>query len=1072
MARVTSLALRRSKLVIGLWGAVVLACLGLGLISGSAFAPPNLVAPNTETERWTDLTSDADFGTNVSVLLTGPEADLREQGTMLASRLRALPGVRVVSPYDKVRTNGVAQPRTPFTTRKRNTALFAVDVSLPRDTDPAEAVPLVRGVTDRTVEPPVSTSMTGAPAIGKGLSDELHESTKKSELIAAPILMLVLLLIFRSPVAAAVPLVLGFGTVQASRGIIQALATQFTVDQMALNLASMMALALGVDYSLLLASRYREYRSREPAAVLANIEAASRASRRTIVTAATLVLAVMAIALVMSIGPVLQSVALGVIVATVFGALTALVVAPALLHLLDPWFDRWRLPDLRRGGGSRFAGRQPIAVPIVALLVALLLAAPTLALAPGAPDVKLLPKETSARADYEQIGKVVGPGLGAMFDIAIRSRDKRPLTKRRSLRAVAQLQRRIGADPGIASVIGPGLIETMTRPLDGLQSSLDRQSRGLMRLRRGLAQAADGSVRIGAGAAQLHDGAGAAHRGAERLVGGIRAAAGGSRQLAGGIAASSTGSERLASGSRQASAGAGQLSGALDQASAASGAMSNNARVLADDLQTGADQLAALDAPLATTEQRLDDAWKALQAMTSGKADPQYQATLDAIAAATVSVTGADPNTGERPNPSYEGIAAGVGDAAGQIDLGLFLSDRMESQGQRTQSGVANLARGAKRLNDGIAQLEDGSARLSAGLGRLTDASGQLPEGLGQLSAGAGALADGLGQIDAGSGQLAARIGAPDAPDTLANGLDRMHGALDRQQGQLQLGALNRNSPNVFTTGSFPLAVVNGVTRPGRERAQFVLDLSNGGRSARILAVPVFESSDPRIATVHDRISKIAAQVETPQLETAVGGPAAALQDFKDVMLGRLPLMIAAFALVSLLVLMVAVRSVPLAVICVVLNMLTVAVAFGAMQMAFGSSNPLLGGPGYVDLIAMFGALAVVFALSIDYQVFLLSRIREEYSESHDNERAIDAAIGSTASVITGAAAVMVAVFLASGTSSHIGVREVCVGLAVAVLVDATVVRLILLPAAMRLFGERVWWFPGWLDRRLPDLAL
>jgi RND superfamily putative drug exporter len=1073
MARVTRFALRRSKLVIGAWVALVFAFAALGSVGKDAFAPPSMFVAGTESARWAEMTEGTDFGENVSVLLTGPEADLREQGTVLAAKLRGISGVRVVSPFDKVRTRGSSQPRNPFTSRKPNTALFAVDVTTLDGSDSGESVALVRRVISTTVEDPVASRVTGPAAVAKGISDELHTSMRQSEMIAAPVLMLVLLLIFRSPVAAAVPLILGLGTVQASKGIIQLLATQVALDQMAVNIASMMALALGVDYSLLLASRYREHRRENPVDVRANIERASHATGRTILTAATLVVAVMAVALLLALGVILKSVLLGVVIATLFGAFSALVVAPALLHVLDPWLERWRLPELRkRRSGSTFARPMPIAVPLVALIGLLVLAAPTLGISPGAPDVKLLPSSNEARVDYEQISEVVGPGIGAMFDVAIESRDGKPITNRQTLASIARLQREIATDPRIDTAIGPGVIATMTRPLNGMEATLAQQSRDLARLSRGLGQTADGARRAGGGAARLQDGAASAHAGAAELDDGIRAAAGGSQRLADGLAASEGGGERLATGSRSASDGAAKLSSALDKASSQSGAAVNNARVLANDLRAGDDQLTALQAPLATAERRLDAAWSALQSMGAGRDDPQYEAAVSAVSDATVAVTGVDPASGDRPNPGYAGLAEGVADAKGQIDLGLYLSDRMETQGKQAKRGMTRLADGATKLDKAIAKLADGAGQLEQGLDELNAAGVKLPDGLARLSGGAGDLVAGLQQLDAGSGQLAGRLGTTGSRGTLVGGLDQMHANVDRQRSGSQADALTRNSPELFSSGAFPLAVVSGTARPARERAQFVLDMTNGGRSARILAVPAFEMHDSRTLEVHDRLTELAADAAGPKLATAVGGPVADVQDYRNALLSRLPLILLAFAVVSLLVLMLAVRSVPLALICVVLNVLTVGVAFGVMQIAFGQSPPLLGGPGRVDLIGMFSALAVVFALSIDYQVFLLARIREEYLRTGDNERAITAAIGSTGTVITGAAAVMVAVFLASALTSHIGVRQVGVGLAVAVLLDATVVRLILLPAAMRIAGERVWWFPAWLERRVPNVAL
>jgi RND superfamily putative drug exporter len=1074
MARVTSFALRRSKLVIGMWVALVLVFAALGTAGKDAFAPPSMFVEGTESARWVEMTEDADFGENVNILLAGPDADVREQGTVLAAKLRGIPGVRVVSPFDAVRTSGSSEPGNPFTNRKGDTALLAVDVTPPDDAKLGASVALVREVISTTVEDPVSARVTGAEAVAGGISEELIAATRQSEMIAAPILMLVLLLIFRSPVAAAVPLILGIGTVQASKGIIQFLATMVPLDQMAVNIASMMALALGVDYSLLLASRYREHRRENPLDVVANIERAGRATGRTILTAATLVIAVMVVALLLAVGLILKSVLLGVVIATLFGAFSALVVAPALLHVLNPWLERWRLPDLRRrrDGTSPFAQRMPVAVPLVALIGLLVLAAPTLGMSPGAPDVKLLPADNEARVDYEQISEVVGPGIGAMFDIAIESRDGKPITEQKQLASIARLQREIASDPRIDTAIGPGVIAAMTRPLNGMETSLSEQSRDLARLSRGLGRTADGARRAGGGAARLADGAGQAQAGAAELDDGIRAAEGGSRRIADGLTDSSDGGERLATGSRQASDGAAELSGALDQASDQSGATVNNARVLANDLRAGDDQLTALQAPLTAAEQRLGAAWSALQSMGPGRDDPRYQAAVDAVSGATVALTGTDPASGDRPDPAYAGVAEGVADAKGQISLGLYLSDRLESQGKRSRRGLDRLARGATRLDTAVAKLADGAGELERGLDELSAAGVRLPEGLARLSGGADELVAGIQELQGGSGQLAGRIGTTGSSGTLVAGLDQMHAKVDDQRDEAQGDVLLRESPELFSSGAFPLAVVSGTARPARERAQFVLDLTNGGRSARILAVPAFEANDHRTLAVHDRLTELAADASGPKLATAVGGPVADVQDYRNAVTERLPLVLLAFAVVSLLVLMFAIRSVPLALICVGLNILTVGVAFGVMEIAFGQSPPLLGGPGRVDLVGMFSSLAVVFALSIDYQVFLLARIREEYLQTGDSERSITAAIGSTGSVITGAAAVMVAVFFAAALASHIGVRQVGVGLAVAVLLDATVVRLILLPAAMRIVGERVWWFPAWLDRRLPNFAL
>jgi putative drug exporter of the RND superfamily len=1069
MAGAAGFALTRGRAVIGAWAAVVALCGLLGFASGSPFIPTTTLAPGSESERWFDLTDDADFGTNVNVLLTGPRAELRRQGTALTDRLRETADARVISPFEADRRERRGES---LRLLRGDSALFLADVPFDVEEDPAATLAPVRAAIRETVHPPVASRITGVPTIAEGITEEANAATHKAEMLAIPLLILVLLLIFRSPVAAAIPLIMGMGTTIAAGGLVKAVATQVPVDQVAVTVTSMMALALGVDYSLLLVSRYREHRREDPEAVEANIAIAGSAARRTIAFAAVLLIAVMTAAALLAVGPTIASAAFGLGMATAFGALSAIFVAPALLKELDPWLDRWQVPGRRGERSSRLTRPQPILIPLLALLALLVLAAPTLGIEPGAPDVKLLPEESPARSDYEEIGKAVGPGFGAVFNVIVQSRDDKPLTAERSLGAITRMQRELTADEGIDAVLGPAQLNQVNRRVPAIERALTGRAPGLVRLDRGLTKAAAGSRSAGDGANALHGATGDAERGSADLAEGIRSAESGSTDLTEGIDEASGGSTRLADGTGRVSAGAGKLSEQVDKARTSSASISNNAKVLRGDLQAGSDELIALDAPMDAVEANLASAWRALEAMTTGRADPRFQEALQATRAATEAFTGTDPSSGARVDPGYAGVAAGVADAEGQIDLGLYLANRLRKQGQRTRTGVGKLADGARKLDDGVARLAVANDRLAAGLQRLAADGVQLPEGLSRLVDGANRLTNGLAQVEAGAGRLSAGIGGAGAPGGLTRGLERMRDGVSDQRSGAQSSALERNSPELFDSGMLSLAIVDGARPATRDRTQFVLDLSNSGRTAQITAFPAFPTNDPRIDGLHERIGAAAERIERPGLDVAVGGPGGMLGDYKDAATARLPATVAVFILISLLILAFAVRAIPLAALCVVLNLLTVGVTFGVMQLAFGSEDPLLGGPGYVDVISLSLTLGVVFALSIDYQVFLLARIREEYRTSGDNERALSAAIGSTASVITGAAAVMVAIFLAFCVSSYIGIREMGVGLAIAVFLDATVVRLVLLPAAMRLAGDRIWWFPGWLDRRLPNVSL
>jgi RND superfamily putative drug exporter len=174
---------------------------------------------------------------------------------------------------------------------------------------------------------------------------------------------------------------------------------------------------------------------------------------------------------------------------------------------------------------------------------------------------------------------------------------------------------------------------------------------------------------------------------------------------------------------------------------------------------------------------------------------------------------------------------------------------------------------------------------------------------------------------------------------------------------------------------------------------------------------------------------------------------------------------------VTFIVLLVVFRSPVLAFCAVLLNLVTVGAAVGVLIICFQSDPPLLGGPGYLDAIALSGIFAIIFGLSIDYEVFLISRLLEGRAVTGTTEGAIEYSIEKTATIITGAAFIMAGVFLAFAVSPVTNTRQFGVGLTVAVMLDATVVRLILLPALVKLFGERTWAVPAWLDRVLPRFS-
>jgi RND superfamily putative drug exporter len=211
-------------------------------------------------------------------------------------------------------------------------------------------------------------------------------------------------------------------------------------------------------------------------------------------------------------------------------------------------------------------------------------------------------------------------------------------------------------------------------------------------------------------------------------------------------------------------------------------------------------------------------------------------------------------------------------------------------------------------------------------------------------------------------------------------------------------------------------------------------------------------------------------------LHVLVGGQTAAMIDVSQRITDRLPLFIGAVVLLSFLLLMVVFRSVLVPLKAAIMNLLSITAAYGVIvavfQWGWGASLIGLHEKLPVNPFVPMIMFAILFGLSMDYEVFLLSRVREEFLRTGDSHTSVVDGLGSTARVITSAALIMISVFGAFVGGSDAIVKMFGLGLATAVLIDATVVRMVLVPATMSLLGKANWWLPSWLDRVLPHLDL
>jgi RND superfamily putative drug exporter len=1000
---------------------VLVGALGLiGLGVEDHLRPTSLTISGTSSARGEELARSR-FGDSspFAVLLRGPAGAIERQGPRLVSALRRDSTVTVISPWDPAPAARKLPAPAPGTApAARSRALLLLDFHVPLADAMRNTVPRLQRTIETRVHPPLEAVQSGYATISHALQSQSLSAAERAELLAAPLLIIVLLAVFRSVLAALIPLAFGAMTVLAGRGVLVFLTSIMPIDALSLVVCTMMGLALGVDYSLLMVSRFREELAagRSPTAA-ASVTRLS-AGRTTALAGSTLFFSIF-LSSFLQAGTLLVSLATALAVVTAIAVLIAWAALPALLALLGPRINAGQIGRSRPGSRSRVAAaasaalRRPALAAAAIAIPLLLLATPALAFNTGSPGVDELSSSSSARNDAEAIGTSAGPGWEAPFLLTVAA-DQGPITSSPRLAFLTATQRRIERLHGVEAVIGPAAVAAAARSLRPLGAELSptgsstaaqlthlgprlhRASSGVSRLRGGIAEAAAAGGLLGEGSARAGEGAGL-------LASGLGRAGAGGQRASSGLARLASGSRRLAAGQREASATAYSLSLGLH-----------------------------------TLEPNLS-------AQGVGRANR--------LAARLRSASASDPS-----------LRAAAHEAA--VLASVLSTDREELQ--RLRGSASDLKRGLGRLYAGGRRLRDGSARLAG-------AAQRLGGGLGELGGGAQGLAAGLGELRGGAEALSGGLASGyQRSYRLQRSLHRAGDRVSRSAAPLgrRLALLHRLSPGLFDSGFLALAAVDGARPLRRLLAAEVLDVFHGGTGARYLIIPAtgFNSSGSR--QLGSRLRSIADSIDRrPGLSAGLGGGAAILNDYGTATKARLPLVIGAIIVITFLMLLALLRAPLLAALAVALNLLSVGAAVGVVTLAcrIPAGYPL-GGHRYIDTVGGAAIFGVTFGLSIDYAVFLLARMRERHLSSGDNAAAIRFGLEKTASVITGAAAIMAAVFASFAAAPVATVSQMGLGLTVAVLLDATVVRIVLLPALMLLIGERVWRTPAWLERILPPI--
>lgn len=1046
MRSLSALSLRRPAIALALFALLVVALSTLG--GGHQHVrPASLEVAGTESARAAALIDGRfDEASTVPILLRGPSKQVRSQGQDLADRLAKEDGVTLASPWNAPTLRRVLRPAD-------DTLLLLASVTGTTKEVQARAERL-RDLTAAGVDGRVRAHVTGVPLVAKAITSSSTAAVHRVDLIAIPALLVVLLLVFRSPLAALIPVLLGGATILAATGTVQLLSNDMPIDGLSTALASMMGLALAVDYSLLMVSRFREERRRG-----ADVrDAAARAvvgTRHTVVTAGASIVLAMVLVAVLGPGSPVASAAVGVGAAAIVAVLGAGIAMPAALVLAGPWIGAGT--ERRTGLWARIGAigmRRPGRTVAAGCAVLALLATPVLSLQTSAPDAAQLPPSSAARADVDAITGAAGAGWGSTFEL-VAVADRGTMTTSARLRALSALQARLSKDPDVRAVLGPGTISAkaerlrrdgrrllrqqrslaaalpeQTERLTKLKGSVGRLQGGVGGLTGAFTDADSATKRLGDGSSQLADGV-------SRLRAGVKGASAGVGKLVSELSGAFSGTDRLADGAGQAREGSARIAGAIHDVG---GQLARVRPTVAGVSGHFASQRDAVTR--AAGQQRADN-----DALLKDIADAQ--AALTGVRANTAAVRVAKALEAAKAKVKASSVAPSLDAVATDLNGQIATTDQLSQQ--LATFSVGPLARRARELTKGLTRLQAGLRELSGNVAGLSGGADGFKAMLAKLDGGAGTLGSGVQRLQEGVTGVASSVQASRRQsDGLVRGLT---GASDELEGVSTGSASSRPgrpsaTSKAIDSGYFVLAALE--SRDGGSATG--LNVERGGQAARVVVVPRYGPSDPRTAALYARLTTRAETfAATTTSKAAIGGPAAQLIDYERAADGRFPLIVLVLALATTLLLAVLLRSLVVPVLGVALTLLTVASTLGLLALLFGAG---------LDATTVIAIFAVMFALSIDYQVFILGRIREEFDRRRDPEQAIVAGLAGTAHVVTGAAVSMLAVFLAFATADVPGLRQFGVGLAIAVALDATVVRLVVLPAALKLAGRRAWGAP------------
>ncbi|HYI16852.1 MAG TPA: MMPL family transporter [Thermomicrobiales bacterium] len=1026
-ARLGSWMARYRAFVLIAWAVVAIVCAVMfAPRAGGVLKAGGIGAPGSESDV-ADRTAEREFGAsvlnNISIVfrsdtLTVDDPNFAAEVQAVSDQLSAIEEVgNVISFYNLRDPSMVSEDR-------KTTFLIAALEGDEGQTQ--ELVPEIRSTLSETT---LDWYVTGLPAINEDFQHTSEEDLRRSELVTIPLVMILLLIVFRTIISAAIPLFIGAASVLLALTAIYFIASNADVSVFALNVASMIGLGLGIDFSLIVVSRYREEMAKGHDRVTTTAITMATAGRSITYSGITVVLSMLIMTVMFDL-IIIRSIAMGVTIVAATSLIAGLTLLPAMIAALHHRLEWLRVIPKSKQTTSTDGGfwyrlshaimRRPVAWLFVSVAILTVLAYPVLDVKMIGADPGTLPQDIESVRGARIMEAEYGEARLTPVQVIMRSDDANSVWTPEFLSGLAKLSEAIETDERVLSV--SSFPQFMRSPAGGNKNNLPPGTLNeLVLYQHG--DISQGPSFMGLASLTLEPGFELPTNATDAIH----------------VIHVETGSLTF------------QTDGPATISERPSDPYPPSSQAPVSTpftLQAGQNLIVTEGTPTSIR----NDSGQPVELIVG----VIYKVAPDTQSAATDWTT--EANSDLFATVPKDVLAAGIVTdfPEGSVD---FLIDRLEFA---PGFGVPV----HEHFGTEIGGVVSGQVQAYAGApeSSLVYVNGEPNE----VPFSYVTLNPGDSWIHQSRGMHGARNPFAE-PTTFIEfrvmASDQPRGPAVMNPPEEGLAVLGDFQPELFTGSPQNVLVISQFVNLERTNDTAIINIT--------MASSQYEKDHEQF--IQDLRDDIIPGIEAlDEFEVLVGGNSASYQDFSDALYGRFPILVGAVLILTFFILMMFFQSVFLPLKAVFMNLISIMATYGALVLIFqhGYGANLLGFESLNSLSAITPAVlfVILFSLSTDYEVFMLSRVKEHYHETHDNEEAVAFGLQHTAGIITAAGLILIGTFGSFAVADILTVKEIGIGLAIGVLIDSNIVRVIMVPSTMRLAGAANWWMPAWLKKIVPEL--